>query len=270
MRYFANFGSVTPVTERRSGTFLHDGDGLDAPIALLIAAKAHSNKLGCNWVSKASGLAKISGEAVDDLRDRFDAERDAATGEQVDLLDPSLQDVLDEDDLGESELHMSLPDASEITAIQLKHGCDVQEAVIIHRREKGKGGRKKGAKNRRSADFSRYLMQFGPHPGVTLMRTTARDVGTLAAELGCSRREAMQLQIRAASELLPYMESKKPVDVNVNGFGQIGLQIEDTGHAIPDGDFTEVDMAFEGAPPLPFDDDEETAEFSHSDDDEGV
>lgn len=224
-------------------------------------------------MSKASGLAKISGDAVDDLRDRFDAERNNAAGEQVDLLDdadPSLQDVLDEDDLGESEAHMALPDAAEISAIQLEHGCDVQEAVIRHRREKGKGGRKKGAKNRRSADFSRYLMQFGPHPGVTLMRTTARDVGTLAAELGCSRREAMQLQIRAASELLPYMESKKPVDVNVNGMGQIALHIEDTGHAIPDGEFTDVEMAIEAAPALPLDDTQETAENSHSDDDDRI
>jgi len=177
---------------------------------------ARSSKIGGIWVSKASGIAKISGDAVRDAREGFDQAVERAAGEQLPLLGDD-----DMADLGESEAHIGLPDASEITAIQMELGCDVKAAVAEHR----KRGRQPGAKGRRSNDFRRYMLQFGPHPGISMMRRIARPTEMLAAELGCSMLEAAHLQARCEAELMPYFEGKKPIDVNVNANGHMTLII---------------------------------------------
>ena len=167
-------------------------------------------------MSGTGGVEKFSGDAMRDLRGAMDAERAASDGDQVAL--PI--------DLTDSDEHHALPDAGEIVAIQMELGCDVGEAVREHRL-RGRGGRPKGAKNKRTDDFARYILQFGPHPGVTLARVQGRPTQVLAKELGCTMLEAMQLQIRAASELLPFVEGKKPVDVNLNVGGHMSLTIEE-------------------------------------------
>jgi hypothetical protein len=106
-------------------------------------------------------------------------------------------------------------------------GCDVSAAVVEHR--KRYRGRKPGAKNKRSGDLARYLMQFGPHPGVAMMRILARPAEMLAAEMGCKTLEALDRQIRCAAELMPYFEGKKPIDVNVNANGHMTLVIGGAG-----------------------------------------
>lgn len=138
-------------------------------------------------------------------------------------------------DLGASEAHLALPDAAEVTAIQLELGCDVAAAVTEWRRRAGRGGRKPGAKNKRNQDLARYLAQFGPDPAVTLMRLQARPVEMLAAELGCTKEGAAHLIVRAASELMPYLHSKKPVDVNVSARGHMTLILESGEPAAIDG-----------------------------------
>lgn len=148
-------------------------------------------------MADASGVAKLVGGAVDAARAAMPS---GPGGEQLGL------------DLGASEDHLSLPDATEIVAIQMEHGCDLAGAVAEWRR-RGAKGRKPGASNRRSEEFSRYLLQFGPHPGVALMRMIARPIDMLKEELGCTRLEAAELQRKVASELLPYFESRKPVEL---------------------------------------------------------
>ncbi|QJQ31814.1 hypothetical protein GV829_04595 [Sphingomonas lacunae] len=169
-------------------------------------------------MSGTGGVEKFSGDAMRELRDEFEAVQAASAGEQVAL--PI--------DLTESDAHHALPDASEIVAIQMELGCDVGEAVREHRR-RGRGGRPKGAKNRRTEEFSRYILQFGPHPGVTLARIQGRPTEVLAKELGCSMEAAMGMQIRAAAELLPYVEGKKPVEVNMHHGGHMSLVLEQGG-----------------------------------------
>lgn len=169
-------------------------------------------------MSGTGGVEKFSGDAMRDLRGSFDADRAAAEGDQVPL--PI--------DLTDSDEHHALPDASEIVAIQMEMGCDLGDAVREHRR-RGRGGRPKGARNKRTEEFSRYILQFGPHPGVTLARVQGRPTDMLAKELGCTKLEAMQLQIRAASELLPFIEGKKPVEVNMHMGGHMSLVLEQGG-----------------------------------------
>jgi hypothetical protein len=201
-------------------------------------------------VSGTAGVEKFSGEAIGQARVAFEAERDAAQGEQV----PLPIDLTDSDD------HHSLPDAAEIVALQMELGCDVADAVREHRR-RGRGGRPKGARNKRTDDFARYVLQFGPHPGVTLARIQGRPVEMLAQELRCTLLEAQQLQIRAAAELLPYVESKKPVALDVGGGAAITWNIVQAGGGGPVTDGGLIDGAT-GQPMLRLDG-EETAENSH-------
>lgn len=162
-------------------------------------------------MSEASGTAKILGDVVGAVRDAVDQAADGGAGEQLGF------------GLDDSDQHLSLPDAGEIAAIQDELGCDVSFAVAEHR--KRYRGRKPGAKNKRSGDLARYLMQYGPHPGVAMMRILARPAEMLAAEMNCKPLEALDRQIRCAAELMPYFEGKKPIDVNVNANGHMTLII---------------------------------------------
>lgn len=206
--------------------------------------------------------------AIDAARRDFDqaqADREAA---QLPLIaDGDLPPV---PDLAESDAYVSLPDAAEILQLQMSNGGDLHRAVQEHRRLKGEGGRKPGSKNRQNRAFQEYLLQFGPQPGVTQMRFLGRPVEQLAAELGCSKLEAAQLQIRCDDNLLPYFASKMPVavahrfegDVTINFFDGATGTI-DGGELLPDG--ADGDL-FDG---MGFAD-QETADFCASpSDDEG-
>lgn len=80
-----------------------------------------------------------------------------------------------------------------------------------------RAGRPKGSRNRRSEELCRFVLAQHGHPLQALAQLWDRPVHLLAAELGCTAMEAMGLQIRAASEALPYFESKKPVSVQSDG-----------------------------------------------------
>ena len=92
-------------------------------------------------------------------------------------------------------------------------GRDAGAAVQASRR-KGRG-RPPGALNKRNAKFRDQILALGPHPALALQRAYSTPVETLAAQLECSKLEAAQLAIRAASELLPYVEGKQPVTVDL-------------------------------------------------------
>lgn len=92
-------------------------------------------------------------------------------------------------------------------------GRDAGAAVIAA--EKRGRGRPAGALNKRNAKFREQLLALAPHPALALARAYSTPVELLAAQLGCTKLEAAQLGIRAAAELLPYVESKQPVAVAV-------------------------------------------------------
>lgn len=170
-------------------------------------------------------MGEILGGAVEGDRAAFDQAKAAAAGEQQGL--PLGLELDDLPDLRESEEHLGLPDAGEVLAIQaeLGEGATIGQAVTEYRRRAGAGGRKRGSKNRRTDDFSRWLLSHGPHPGLFLTRVLARPTELLAEELGCKVAEALDRQIRCADILLPFHEGKKPVEVNVNGKGGMALYI---------------------------------------------
>jgi hypothetical protein len=92
-------------------------------------------------------------------------------------------------------------------------GRDAGTAVAIAER-RGRG-RPPGALNKRNAKFRDQLLALAPHPALALARAYSTPVDVLAAQLGCTRLEAAQLGIRAAAEVLPYIEGKQPISVDV-------------------------------------------------------
>lgn len=87
-------------------------------------------------------------------------------------------------------------------------------AAVIEHERRGRG-RPKGALNRRNSKFRDQLLAIYPHPAEALARAYSTPVEQLAAQLGCTKHEAAALGIRAAAELLPYIEGKAPISVDV-------------------------------------------------------
>lgn len=92
-------------------------------------------------------------------------------------------------------------------------GRDAGTAVAINR--KRGPGRPPGALNRRNAKFRDQILAMGPHPALALQRAATTPVDVLAAQLQCSLHEAALIGIRAAAELLPYLEGKQPTVVEL-------------------------------------------------------
>lgn len=92
-------------------------------------------------------------------------------------------------------------------------GRDARTAIVAA--EARGRGRPAGSRNRRNAKFREQILALGPHPAIALQRAYSTPVETLAAQLGCTKLEAATLGIRAAVELLPYIEGKQPVTVDL-------------------------------------------------------
>lgn len=98
---------------------------------------------------------------------------------------------------------------------------------------KSNGGRKKGSRNRRTADFAKYLLSFGQHPAVTLMQiqSTPPEEMVLRSQLidtpkrQMSLADAQSLRVRCAEAILPYIEGKKPVAVELSMEGDFNLLV---------------------------------------------
>lgn len=110
-----------------------------------------------------------------------------------------------------SQACLPLLDARALS-IELDRGGLRQDAVLAARRV----GRPKGSRNRRSEELARFVLAHHSHPMMVLAQVYSRPVEVLAAELGCTAAEAMAMQVRAASEALPYFESKKPVALQLD------------------------------------------------------
>ena len=126
---------------------------------------------------------------------------------------------------------LPLADAEAIEAARdQREDRDAGQAVQLVR----KAGRPKGASNKRTAQIRDYLLSRYAHPLEVLAQTYSRPVEALAAELGCSRIEAFKVQVSAAAELAPFIESKMPVAVGIDARGTVQLVINGA-EAVPGG-----------------------------------
>lgn len=190
-------------------------------------------------------------QAVAEVKRAFDA--DVVEQSQLNLLDPVTPEEMLEarEDLGSSAGTMTL---------------------LRHAREKRRG-RPLGAKNKRTDDFAKYLLQFGQDPMVGAMRlaNTAPEVlvensrrefvKIVSVGLGDNRKterhvwtaptmsyEAALSQIARARELIaPYLHGKQPVVVSHDFSGLRDLVIEGVTHSreeirdIVDADFIAIE-----------------------------
>lgn len=158
-------------------------------------------------MAAANGLEAVTGAAVAATRAALPAAETATEQLGLELDDPDV--------LGFADPHAMMAEA----------GAGGLANAVARWRANGCKGRKPGAVGRRSAELADYLLQFGPHPAVGMMKLQGRSAALLAAELGCSSLEAAELQHKARAELLPYFEGKQPVRVQVSGQGHMTLNI---------------------------------------------
>ncbi|HSU40128.1 MAG TPA: hypothetical protein VLJ38_11180, partial [Polyangiaceae bacterium] len=110
----------------------------------------------------------------------------------------------------------ALPDPLQLDLIaDAVPGRDARTVAAVAER-RGRG-RPPGALNKRSAKFREQLLAMcnGQHPALVLARATTTPVEQLAAVLECGRAEAFGFQLRAAVELMPYLEGKQPTQVEL-------------------------------------------------------
>lgn len=89
--------------------------------------------------------------------------------------------------------------------------------------ERSRGGRPPGAKNRRTEEWTEYLLSRYRSPLVVLAETYSRPVEVLAAELGITRAEAFKMQLTAARELAPYVHERQAIAVKPTGGAAVAL-----------------------------------------------
>lgn len=91
--------------------------------------------------------------------------------------------------------------------------------------ERPKAGRPAGSVARHTAEWRRLMLERYRSPLIVMAEAYSRPVAELAAELGCTRREAFEIQQRAAAELAPYVHSKMPIAVQGEGMPQVGITL---------------------------------------------
>lgn len=179
-------------------------------------------------MSTETGDAAIVAGVIADAKALL--EQRTIDAEQLDMLDPvSPEDMLE----ARSQL-----------------GPQAGKLSVLAKARENKRGRPPGSRNKRTDDFARYLMQFGQHPAITMMQIQStppellieaskqqkvhsfRKDGTPNVVIErMSYSEAQSLRIRCAEGLLPYLESKKPVAVDLTFAGISDLIIAGETHS---------------------------------------
>ena len=87
------------------------------------------------------------------------------------------------------------------------------------------GGRPAGSVARATAEWRAMLLRRYRSPLIGLAETFNRPVGELAATLGCTAYEAFQLQLKAMTELAPYLHGKMPTALQLDGAPTVAVGI---------------------------------------------
>jgi hypothetical protein len=93
---------------------------------------------------------------------------------------------------------------------------DLRDEGLPLRKRGGLGiGRAPGVRNRRTEAMRDLYLRLGySHPMLWLGEVLTRSVHELARELQCKPVEALAEQRKAAADLLPYMESRQPLNIH--------------------------------------------------------
>jgi hypothetical protein len=139
------------------------------------------------------------------------------------------KDLVEQAAAEEQQLALSEPlTADEIQDAQERLG-PTAGIVSVMRDARAQRGRPKGARNKRTDDFVKYLGQFGRDPAVGLMEIASSTPEELVArsklldppKRQLSYGDALDRIIRCREALMPYMHGKQPVRVDANIRGVI-------------------------------------------------
>lgn len=189
--------------------------------------------------------AKDGGKAVADelvAQSRALVDRAAAEERQFDYMDP-----LTPEEMADAQDRLG-PGAGNL-------------AVLKEARAERKRGRPPGARNRRNEDFRKLILSYGPHPAVTMAQIQAtppevlversRQIDPIKRRM--SYADAQALRTRCAEALLPYLESKKPVAIDLDVSGDFNLLVPNvniseadaqraaSGQFVLDADYEDID-----------------------------
>lgn len=161
--------------------------------------------------TKPIGGKGAADRLIAESRELLRAER--AKARQLDLLDPVTPE--------------------EMAEAQEELGRNAGTLAVLNHARAARRGRPKGSRNRRTDDFAKFILSFGQHPAVTMMQIQATAPEVLmerSSALDNPKRkmtygEAQALRVRCAEGLMPYIESKKPVAVDVSVDGDFNLLI---------------------------------------------
>lgn len=125
---------------------------------------------------------------------------------------------------------LGTPSPEEMHAARERLGPKAGTLSVVN---EARRGRKPGSRNKRTAEFRDFLLRFGQHPGITMMQIQNTPPEVLVEQSKAvdppkrrlSYGDAQQLRLRAAEGLLPFMESKMPVKVDVGVDGDFNLII---------------------------------------------
>lgn len=134
------------------------------------------------------GKSAVMADAVREAAQEFSAQRDAAAGEQLDMLPAS-------------------------TRFRGKRADAVQQAV----RREGQRGRPPGATNLATEEFRKFLFGKGVNPLVAIARYAVMPPHLLAQELDCTLLEAFDRFMELQEALAPYLHQQMPRALDLGG-----------------------------------------------------
>lgn len=126
---------------------------------------------------------------------------------------------------------LGVPDPEAMAAAREKLGPKAGQLTVLE--EARKAGRPKGSRNRRTEDFRRFILAHGQHPAITMMQVqntppevlVERSAAIDPPKRRMSYADAQALRLRAAEGLMPFIESKQPVAVELGIDGDFNLLI---------------------------------------------
>lgn len=121
-------------------------------------------------------------------------------------------------DAGEGEIFS--PPAHQLSLLPAEAVADLPTAAADRQtayRDRSRQGRQPGAKNRATQEWRDFILSRYTSPLQFLAEIFCRPVHVLAEEIGATRAEALAVQVRAASELAPYLHGKAPVEIKAEG-----------------------------------------------------